>query len=117
VATGKWMDASQPQTLQGAILFSYISAALALFTLLFAGPGPYLMLVLLGAAAYGIANERRVAYRAAVALACLYLFAQVVFLIIVRGGFGALLDVLFAGLLVVLLLHPDSRQYERVWFH
>ena len=32
-------------------------------------------------------------------------------------GFGSLLDVLFAGLLVVLLLHPESRSYERVWFH
>jgi hypothetical protein len=117
VAQRKWIDSSQPQTLQGAVLFSYLSAALALFTLLFAGPGPYLMLVLMGAAAYGIANERRAAYRAGVALACVYLFAQVLFLIVVHGGFGSLLDVLFAGLLVVLLLHPESRQYERVWFH
>ena len=71
----------------------------------------------MGAAAYGIANERRAAYRAGIVLAGIYLFAQVLFFILVRGGFGSLLDLLFAGLLVILLLHPESRSYERVWFH
>ena len=67
-------------------------------------------------AAYGIANDRRWAYWSAVGLSCLYLLAQVVFFF-VGGSFGGLLSLLFAGLLVALLLHPQSREYQRVWFH
>jgi uncharacterized membrane protein (DUF2068 family) len=115
VPRGRWIDKSQPQTLQGAVLFSYLSAALALLTFLVAGAGPVLILVLLAVAAYGIANNRRWGYWSAVVLSCLYLLAQVVFFI-AGGGFGGLLNLLFAALLVALLLHPQSREYQRVWF-
>jgi len=112
----KWMDKTQPQTLQGAVLFSYLSAALAVLTFVALGAGLSLVLVLLAGAAFGIANDRRWAYWAAVVLACLYLVAQLVYFV-TGGGFGGLLDLVFSGILVALLLHPQSRQYERIWFH
>jgi uncharacterized membrane protein len=111
------MDTSQPQTLQGAVLFSYMTAAFALLYLLIAGAPIYLVPLLLAATAYGIANERRFAYRAAVVLACLYLLGQFLYLIAAHGAFGAILNMIFAGVLVALLLHPESRQYQRIWFH
>jgi hypothetical protein len=117
VAEHKWVDTSQPQTLQGAVLFSYFTAAFALFSLLFTGAGPSLLLLLLAACAYGIANERRAAYRAAVVLACLYLLVQVIVLILVHGNFGVIINVVFAAFVVALLVHPESRQYQRIWFH
>jgi hypothetical protein len=116
VAQHKWIDKSQPQTLQGAVLFSYLSAGLAVLTFLALGAGLSLVLVLLAGAAYGIANERRWAYWAAVVLSCVYLLAQLA-VFVFGGGFGGLLSLIFALLLVALLLHPQSRQYERVWFH
>jgi uncharacterized membrane protein (DUF2068 family) len=111
----KWFDQSQPQTLQGAVIFSYLNAALAVLFFIIFGAGITLMLILLGGAAYGIANEKRWAYWAAVVLACLYLLGQII-VFLTGGGFAGILALLFAGLLVALLLHPDSRSYQRVWF-
>ena len=116
MAERRWTNQSQPQTLQGAVLFSYLNAALALLYTLILGLQPYLIVfVLLAVAAYGIANERRIAYRGGVVLACLYLLAEVAGLV-TGGHLGGILDLLFAGILVVLLLHPESRAYQRAWF-
>jgi hypothetical protein len=112
----RWIDKSQPQTLQAAVLFSYLNAALAVLTFLALGAGLSLVLLLLAGTAYGIANDRRWAYWAGVVLSCLYLVAQLVVLFD-GGGFGGLLNLVFAGLLVALLLHPQSREYQRIWFH
>ncbi|MDA8359549.1 MAG: hypothetical protein M0Z95_25325 [Actinomycetota bacterium] len=116
MAEHQWMDRSQPQTLQAAVLFSYLNAALALLTFLAFGAGLSLVLVLLAGAAYGIANQWRWAYWAGTVLACLYLLSQLVALVL-GSGFSGLLDLVFAGVLVALLLHPQSRAYERIWFH
>lgn len=115
--TRRWINQSQPQTLQGAVIFSYLNAALALLFTLVLGIGPYfLVLLLLAVAAFGIANDRRLAYWAGVVLACLYLLGQL--LVLVTGGsLGGVLSLLFAGILVALLLHPESRHYQRIWFH
>jgi len=112
----QWMDRSQPQTLQAAVLFSYLNAGLAVLTFLALGSGLSLVLVLLAGAAYGIANDRRWAYWAAAALAVLYLLSQLVELML-GSGFGGLISLVFAGVLLALLLHPQSRAYERIWFH
>lgn len=113
---GRWIDQSQPQTLQGAVLFSYLNAALALIFTLILGESPFLFVfILLAAAAFGIANERRIAYWAGVVLASAYLLG-VLALMVAGGGLGGILNLLFAGILVALLLHPESRHYERIWF-
>lgn len=116
MAERKWIDQSQPQTLQAAVLFCYLNAALAVLYLLAFGAAPSLVLILMAGAGYGIANERRWAYWAAVVLAVLYLVGQVALLFAVHG-FGVLLNVAFAAILVALLLHPHSRAHQRIWFH
>ena len=98
------------------MIFSYLNAALALIFTLIAGQSPLLFVfILLAVAAFGIANEKRVAYWAGVVLACAYLLGVLV-LMVTGGGLGGILNVLFAGILVALLLHPESRHYERIWF-
>lgn len=116
MAQRQWIDRTQPQTLQAAVLFSYLNAGLALLSFLAFGAGLSLVLLLLAVAAYGIANERRWAYWAATVLAGLYLVTQLV-VFFVSGGFGGLLNLVFAGVLLALLLHPQSRSYQRIWFH
>lgn len=110
------MNQSQPQTLQGAVLFSYLNAVLAfIYALVLGLQIVFVVFALLAVAAFGIANEKRWAYWGGVVLACLYLLAELAALV-TGGSLGGILNLLFAGILVVLLLHPESRHYERIWF-
>ncbi len=107
-----------------AVFLLYFNAVLGLFALLRYGSvvrfGSLLMaagaLVVAGsvAAGYGIANERRWGYGLGLAMAFLP------FLLRVLQG-GGLLDVglvqlMFEIALIALLLHPQSREYQRIWF-
>ena len=110
----RWINHSQPQTLQGAVIFSYLNVVLAL--ILTFGHGVYFVLMLaLAIAAFGIANDRRLGYWGAVVIGGLYCLGLLA-LLVTGGGFGAILDLLFGGVLMALLLHPESRHYERIWF-
>ena len=113
----RFTDPSQPQTLQGAVIFSYISAVLAFLYFLARAPGPWLILILLGVTAFFIANERRWAYYAGAGLAIVYLLVEVAALFTFNRSLFGLLGVFFAGVLLALLLHPQSRAYQKIWFH
>jgi len=110
-----FFDSSQPQTLQGAVMLSYLNLAFAVLFMLVTGP--YLALVPIAGAfgAYGIANERRWGYRLGVVAAVVYLLQSGA--AVIWFGFGATINLLFAILLVALLLHPQSREYQKIWFH
>ncbi|MBV8984237.1 MAG: hypothetical protein JO248_07315, partial [Acidimicrobiia bacterium] len=77
---------------------------------------PVLAVIAIGsiAAGYGIANERKWGYILGVAMALLP-FALV---IVTKSSplSGGLLNLLFEVALVALLLHPQSRDYQRIWF-
>ncbi|GMU79867.1 MAG: hypothetical protein AMXMBFR46_26560 [Acidimicrobiia bacterium] len=109
----KLVNQFQPQTLFIATLLLYINAVFDFLTF-----SPFLMLaaVLLAAGGFGIANELRWGYTLAVAVAIL----RVVLLLVVFGteafGFPLILTLLFDGALVGLLVHPESREYQRIWF-
>src|SRR5581483_26377 len=110
----RWVNQTQPQTLQIAVFLLYINRAI---TLLFGGLFvPLFALIAIGsiAAGYGIANERKWGYILGVAMALLP-FALV---ILTRSSplSGGLLNLLFEVALVALLLHPQSRDYQRIWF-
>jgi hypothetical protein len=109
----RFFDASQPQTLQGAVMLCYITAAFGLIWVLFHiafGVVPLLLAV----GGYGVANEKRWGYMLATALA--FLNVLVVFAVLGGVSLSFLLNLLFAGVLVALLLHPQSRHYQRIWF-
>jgi hypothetical protein len=109
----RFLNQSQPQTLVIATLLLYVNAFFAIITL-------FLPLVLFGAVlalgGYGIANEKRWGYGLAVAGAVL----QLAFLLLSEGTgalrFPLIITLLFDGALVALLLHPQSRDYQRIWF-
>lgn len=113
----RWINHSQPQTLQGAVLFAYLNAALALvYTLALGLSFLTCVFVLLAAAAYGIANDRKLGYWAGLLLSVIYVLGELA-LLATGGSVGGVLNLLFAGVLVVLLLHPESRRYQQTWFH
>jgi hypothetical protein len=119
----RWVDPSQPQTLQFACWLLYANAVIGF---LFGGTafnvaGPLLGLLGLAGcvvAGYGIANEKRWGYRLAVALAGI----EVLLWVWAAGGIihaissAVLIPLAFAAALVALLLHPQSRDYQRIWF-
>ncbi|MFZ0667306.1 MAG: hypothetical protein WAM97_16250 [Acidimicrobiales bacterium] len=109
----KWFDSSQPQTLQIAVILLYINAV---FGVIDAFGSLYLLPILLeGLCGFGIANEKRIGYIGAIILSAVFaVLALTIFVIF--GGFGALLNVLFSVALVALLVHPMSRDYQKIWF-
>jgi xanthine/uracil permease len=113
----RWINPHQPQTLMSAVILCYIQAFFALIRFSFFGPLGLFILVGMAAGGFGIANEKKWGYTLAVAAAGLE-----VILFVARGGLGALGDIsvlftfVFDVLLVVLLMHPMSRSYERTWF-
>jgi hypothetical protein len=119
--TTRWFNQSLPQTLQTAVFLLYINAAIGvLFGTFFFVYGP--LVGVAGLLAYllaglGIASEQKWGYLLGVAVAV----AAVGTIFYYYGGVseglsGGLIPLLFDGALVALLLHPMSRNHQRVWF-
>ncbi len=115
--TRRWTNPTLPQTLQIAVLFFYIDAA---FSVLF-GSAFTLLGFLLAAggvvAGLGIANEQKRGYQLGLALSVVGLIAA---LIAVLGSDIGLIELalflLFPVARLALLVHPQSRDYQRIWF-
>ncbi|CAN5656082.1 hypothetical protein BH20ACT2_BH20ACT2_06570 [soil metagenome] len=132
--TRRWLNPSLPQTLQICVILLYFRAV---FMLLFGldlqvravFPVDELLRVVLPAAlaagAFGMANKQRWGYYLAIVGAAIPLLARLLL------GFGIgfdgdipavspldydVLGLLFEGALLVLLLHPQSREYQKIWF-
>ena len=109
----KFVNQFQPQTLYIATVLLYINAVFDFLSF-----SPFLMLtaVVMTAAGYGIANELRWGYTLALAVAVF----RVALLVVIAGadvlGFPLILTLLVDGALVALLAHPQSREYQRIWF-
>lgn len=113
----RWTNQSQPQTLQIAVFLLYINAAFGLLNLLGLGYLPLLGLAIVGggvAAGYGIANEKKWGYMLGVAVAAV---PFVVPLLFGRNPLSQpIISLMFDIALVALILHPESRSYQRLWF-
>jgi len=115
--TRRWTNPSQPQTLYMATFLLYIEAFFNVITF-----NPLFIVLAVGevAGAMGIANEKRWGYYLAVGMAAL---ALTPLLFIVSGGLAHLFSLtvilafLFPVALFALLIHPMSRQYQKIWFH
>ena len=112
----RWFDPTQPQTLQAAVIFCYVNAVLGLLYFLALGAALPLILLVGAVGANGIANERKWGYWVAVVSASLYVLTQLVAFVSFARGLSGLLNLAFAAVLVVLLLHPMSRRYQKVYF-
>ena len=113
VANTQWLDRSQPQTLYLANILLYVNAVLWVLYL------SVLALLAIPAllAGLGIANEKKAGYRGGVAVAGLNVLVLAYWFLQVNGqSVFLVLNLIFGVALLVLLLHPMSRSYERIWF-
>ncbi len=109
--TRRWVNQSHPQTLQIAVLLFYLDAVFnVLFGAIF-NPLGLLITVAEVAAGLLIANERKAGYWLGVAVSAVWLL-----LVLSVGGGGDIIGLLFAVARLALLLHPQSRDYQRIWF-
>ena len=114
--TRRWVDPSQPQTLQIAVFLLYAQAVL---TLLF---GEFIyadgLVITVGgvAAGYGIANEHKWGYGLGLLVAVFPFLYRIATIDLGHVFNVGTIELMFEVALVVLLLHPQSREYERIWF-
>ena len=109
----KFLNQFQPQTLVIATLLLYVNA---FFDLIAFVPILVLTAALGGLGGYGIANEKRWGYALGTTIAILRVVILIAFARDQVFQFPLILTLLFDGALVALLLHPESREYQRIWF-
>ncbi len=115
--TRRWTNPTQPQTLQIAVFLFYISAV---FSVLGFNLFSWALAIGEAASGFGIANEKKWGYWLGVAIASLGLLPGALY--IFHNGVGSmfnilfLLSIMFPVALFALLLHPMSRDYQRIWF-
>ncbi|MDA8044657.1 MAG: hypothetical protein M0Z30_05380 [Actinomycetota bacterium] len=108
----RWVSRNQPQTLSSATILLYINAVLGvLFGQVFAIPIGTILVVGEFAAGLAIANEKKWGYYLGVVLIALW-----VAFLIVNFSFVEIITLLFYIALLALLLHPQSRSYQKIWF-
>ena len=114
----KWVNPHQPQTLYMAVILCYIDAVLGLLSSLGALSALGLFVVVgLGAGGFGIANEKKWGYTLAIAAAVVQVLLYLIFgSLSSLNNFSVLVGFMFDAALVALLLHPMSRDYQRIWF-
>ena len=116
MSANRWLDRTQPQTLYMAVILLYINAAFSALALLSGSSFLLGLLIVAGGvgAGYGIANQKKWGYALGVAMAVLPFVLQLVFL---GNPFAVgLISLMFEIALLALLLHPQSREYQRIWF-
>lgn len=112
MALTRWTNRSLPQTLQIGMILLYIDAVFGVLFGLIAF-FPIGTVLVLGAAAggLGIANEKRWGWTIGVAVSVvtvgfyLYFFSA-----------SILISLMFAVAQLALLVHPQSRDHQKVWF-
>jgi hypothetical protein len=114
----RFLNPAQPQTLVIAVYLLYFHAGFLLFFLLVNGAFPLLYLALVAGgfvAGWGISNEFKWAYILGIVMAVLP-FALRFYDTGNPVAGGDLIGLMFEIALVALLLHPQSRDYQRLWF-
>lgn len=125
----RWYNPNLPQTLVISQFLLYFDAFWALLGVLSGqGLGLLGLLVLAGYiyGAAGIASEIRTGYRVAVVVSFLPLALRLLVSFGRTGGLlgnlgfvlvgASIVNALFEYALIALLLHPQSRDHERIWF-
>ena len=135
----RWYDPNVPQTLAIAQILLYINGVFALLFGGVGGDGSLIIRLLFLASiaayifgAYGIANGRKLGWQVAVVAAFspfilrfvdtliafeFFSFAERIRYVIGIGRYGSgILSTIFDVALIALLLHPMSRNHQKIWF-
>jgi uncharacterized membrane protein (DUF2068 family) len=110
--SNRWLDRTQPQTLYIAVILLYINAVFGLI----AGFSLIGLAIAAGqvGAGWGIANEKKWGYFLGLVMAFLPFIIRLLF---VHNPFATtFINLMFEVAMVALLLHPQSREYQRIWF-
>ena len=119
----RWLNPSHPQTLQFGVMLAYLNSVFSLLSLGFLGaasglgaPLVFLALAGQGVGAVGVANEKNWGYLLAVTACSVLAFARL--LIVLRNDIFSLnlIGLMFAGAILALFLHEQSRSYQKIWF-
>ena len=117
----RWVNNTQPQTLQIAVFLLYLNAFFELIGREWVVPLGLALIAGQVAAGHGIANEQKWGYGVGVAMAFVPLVLRVAIagpigLLGSGGNLASLMSLMFEIALIALLLHPQSRDYQRIWF-
>jgi hypothetical protein len=106
----RWINRHQPQTLVISTMLLYLEGV---FSMIRGSQVLLLLGLLMLPSAYLIANDKKVGWQMAVAVSGLAIVARIQIY-----GFkpDLFLILLFPGALLALLLHPMSREHQRIWF-
>jgi hypothetical protein len=123
----RWFNPNVPQTLYVAQFLLYFDAFWALLSVF--GPVGLLGVISVAAyvyGAYGIANELKRGYQVAVFAAFIPIILRTIAAVLFGDGLVAeigfivfsnnILNVIFEYALIALLLHPMSREHQKIWF-
>jgi hypothetical protein len=112
----RYFDPSQPQTLQIATILLYIQAVfLLLGGAIFSPVGLIFMAAYVGGA-FGMANGKKWGYGISLAVAILNLVIPLIGGRSLTNLLNDPIGLMFSIALVALLVHPQSREYQRIWF-
>ena len=111
----RWFNQSHPQTLQIAVMLCYFRIVFGLLFFFVSGPLFLLSDILLGMCAFGVANDKRVAWQGGVVVSGLVMVLFVATFLL-GGGLNVVLPTMIAVALFVLFVHPESRNYQKIWF-
>ena len=122
----QWLNRSHPPMLQIAVFLCYFEAISGLLGLLGLNTGPlansrevFLFIALgSGLGGVGVANDKKWGYWLALAAASVHI---VMFFVVPPGlflflGTSLVISFIFNAALVGLLAHPESREYQKIWF-
>lgn len=128
---GRWFNPNLPQTLVIAQFLLYADVFWAVLSMLEPVGTLALLFGVLTIAmcmfgAYGIANGTRIGYRAAVVASFLPLGFRLVLLLLYGNAVGnkvaflltgrSVISAMFEYALIVALLHPQSKEHQKIWF-
>jgi len=106
----RWINRYQPQTLVTGTMLLYIEG---LFNMVRGSQLLLLVGVLMFPAAYLIANEKKTGWTLGIATSLIAIAIRVV---TIGLGLNVLFALIFPVVLATLLLHPTSREYQKIWF-
>ncbi|MDQ1520737.1 MAG: hypothetical protein QOI55_1810 [Actinomycetota bacterium] len=112
----RWFNPHLPQTLQIAVLLLYLNAFFMFLGREFAWVFGLILIVGFVAGGFGIANEKKWGYLVGLGAATLRVVLALFSLNAILHDGGLLLGFMFDVALVALLAHPQSREYQKIWF-
>lgn len=117
--TRRWTNPSQPQTLQIGVFLLYANAVFLVFDMLRYNAAPPLFLLAacgMVAGGYGIANEQKWGYLLGLSMAFFPFLLRWYYFGLTNVFSGSIISLMFEIALIALLVHPQSRDYQRLWF-